>query len=264
MTASEATDALRSVLQSVKAAVESFNALTGNAKDAEYNVCVMVPVFELRTDDMNEVRFVDEGRDLEQQLLAVLCVEHWAERKPVLRDIVLPVEDPDNEEYCHQQLFGAPAAFVSGQVQFIDDVRTLRRRSGMRGVWDRLVHGPALSSEISEGVCLEVQRYFGDLEGHVRSFVSIPVPLAHDDAPSFLKPYSEHAVAVVNVQSNRCFVFGRHAQTRRVLLGALSPFLTLVARYTARIRVLEARDEDNTSGSEGKVNRSGAHQGHSG
>lgn len=243
MSLEETTRMLQQVLEVINAAAQSYLGYDDDGSSPTINSCYMTPI--LRQDFTDDVlaltKFVDHDHDLRTELRAVLQLVQWAKRADHLPTVLyLPV--PDRAVQVRQQLlFGAPWAFEHNIPQFIDDtLRQTRRRRPLKWWVD---HGPAapgrffLPQDLSQPIVDELTSYFVLHQHHMRSFVSIPLPIPPEDRDLFPPEYAQQPLAVLNIQSNKHRLLGRGGARARTLLATLVPVLNVLIRYISRVRL---------------------------
>lgn len=129
-------------------------------------------------------------------------------------DVILPIEPHHKMGDC---LCGAPLAYVSNDVQIVNDTMDWNAWNG-----DDLVRN-------------RQKEYFQRHRGVLGSFVSFPVRL-----PDVTMAAPLQARAVVNVQSNRTYAFGRVPANRRKLILLMAPFMQVLGLCLARQLSAEA------------------------
>lgn len=211
------------------------------------NSCYMVPVFpsDASSNRLDQVRFLGGGgRTRAKELAAILLLGGWADSVASLpSSLVLPVEQPEDPNFGHRLLFGAPRALVLNQIQVINDtLNPTRRPRALSWVKDgRPSPGRFyLQPSLPDDVCGEITRYFRDKQDHVRSFASIPLA-APDDTQGLLgTEYGRIPIGVLNIQSNRPKVLGPMREWQH-LLSRMEPLLHILAGYLTRARAISAK-----------------------
>ena len=166
-------------------------------------------------------RFCDTNRRADS-FAGFLELTMWSDqadqRLPL--DVVLPIEPQHLMGNC---LCGAPLAYVSNLVQVVDDTLDYRVWSG------------------ADGVRTQQEQYFKKHREVLGSFVSFPVQLPNLTPQGLLLPR-----AVVNVQSNKRYAFGRFPNNRRKLILLMAPFMQVLGLCLARLyaRELEPRQSN--------------------
>jgi hypothetical protein len=174
---------------------------------------VMMP--RVPTDELVRVsRFCDSSRraDSFDGFLELTMWSHQDDHR-LPSDVILPIE---RTERVHDCLCGAPLAYVSNEVQVVDDTLDYRNWSG------------------AEQARSQQEQYFKNHRGVLGSFVSFPVSLPNAVMDGPLLPR-----AVVNVQSNNRHAFGRSPGNRRKLILLMAPFMQVLGLCLARLHAAE-------------------------
>lgn len=193
------------LLQSAAQVVEAYHA----SPSVRIISNVMMP--RKASDDLVKTSRFCDGNRRADSFDGFLELTMWSDqddqRLPL--DVVLPIEPQHLMADC---LCGAPLAYVSNLVQVVNDTLDYR-------VWA----GPDLVRQQQE-------HYFKKHREVLGSFVSFPVPLPNVTPEGPLLPR-----AVVNVQSNKRYAFGRFPDNRRKLILLMAPFMQVLGLCLARL-----------------------------
>jgi hypothetical protein len=239
-TPGEARNMVRQVLGCINTATEQYLRADDGRASPTVNSCYMMPILrqDLTDDVLQGTRFVDHTRDLRHDLRAVLQLEEWV--KPMGQmptTFCLPVHDESANPAAHV-LSGAPLAFAKNLPQFVDDTLEQRRRRHPLKWWVR--EGPAapgrffLPQSLAPSILDELTAYFEEQSGHMRSFVSVPLPIPPEDTERYADRYADQPLAVLNIQSDQPRLLGRGGARARTLLPTLVPLMYLLIRYISR------------------------------
>lgn len=214
-------DIIRAILKHVCTIVEAYKSDTQKGKD-EINAGWYAPIPEDKaTANQKEAAkpFMDPNRSSYKTFLILtdwayhgepVRTPRWASRtqpKPCVPEgFVLPVDEEG--QYA---MFGAPTAFLTGNVQYVNDIKSLVRNDQELAT---------LSGMHNEAVRQGMAAHFGARKSY-ESFVDVPIS------------WRDRILGVVVIQSKQKSFFNTENRDDRTMLDSMQPFLAILALFVS-------------------------------
>ncbi|HEX5324700.1 MAG TPA: hypothetical protein VFW40_13005 [Capsulimonadaceae bacterium] len=206
-------------LQAALAAVSAVVASYHNKGDLNVNSCIMVaePPSSIPAEQFHQkVRFSYPSNE-PRTYTHVLRIVAWGKiGEDTTSEFYLPVHQDQ-----HQVLFGAPKAFVTGDLEHHPNTRAIREGSKEIADQPRVVKN-------------EIVSYFRTAK--FRSFVSMRVPVG------------DHSHSVLSIHSNKTHVFGIDEVTEQEIEKYVRPFAAVISCILQElVRVHQQAEETQPS-----------------